>query len=145
MKIDASVVAANAPIHGGNEGRRITSGSPADDTAGVDTRRLLDALLERADAAASPAGAHDEDAKLRKAAKDLEGVFVSELLKAMRETVPKDGLTNGGMGEDIFTSMLDQHLAPQVGNGWEGGVGEALYRQLRGNLAAQPNAEGGTE
>ena len=88
--------------------------------------------------------AEDKDAKLRKVAKDLEGVFVAELFKAMRETVPQDGLTNGGMGEDIFTSMLDQHLAPQVGDGWQGGVGEALYRQLRGHLDAG-STEGGTE
>ena len=95
--------------------------------------------------AIAPQPADGEDARLRQAAKDLEGVFVAELLKAMRETVPKDGILSGGMGEDIFTSMLDQHLAPQVGDGWQGGIGEALYRQLRGNLAAQPNAEGGTE
>lgn len=95
---------------------------------------------------ATNVGAADpKDEKLRKVAKDLEGVFVAELFKAMRETVPQDGLTNGGMGEDVFTSMLDQHLAPQVGDGWQGGIGEALYRQLRGSLAAGSNAEGGTE
>ena len=49
----------------------------------------------------------------------------------MRETVPQDGLANGGMGEEMFTGMLDQHLAPQMGDGWSGGIGEALYRQLR--------------
>lgn len=95
--------------------------------------------------AIAPQPADGEDARLRKAAKDLEGVFVAELLKAMRETVPKDGIMSGGMGEDIFTSMLDQHLAPQMGSGWQGGIGEALYRQLRGHLGAEPNVEGGTE
>ena len=86
-----------------------------------------------------------EDARLRQSSRDLEGVFVEQLFKAMRETVPQDGLTNGGPGEEMFTSMLDQHLAPQVGDGWQGGIGEALYRQLRGSLAAGANAEGGTE
>lgn len=86
-----------------------------------------------------------QDAQLRRAARDLEGVFVAELFKAMRETVPQDGITNGGMGEEMFTSMLDQHLAPQAGAGWSGGIGDALYRQLRGALAAQPNREGGSE
>lgn len=78
-----------------------------------------------------------KDEQLRKAARDLEGVFVMELLKAMRETVPQDGLTSGGMGEEMFTGMLDEHLAPQMGDGWSGGIGEALYRQLRGALAGQ--------
>jgi peptidoglycan hydrolase FlgJ len=83
-----------------------------------------------------------EDARLRQAARDLEGVFVAELFKAMRETVPEGGLTDGGMGEEMFTSMLDQKLAPQVGAGWNRGIGDALYRQLRGALT-QP-APGGS-
>ena len=41
--------------------------------------------------------------------------------------------------------MLDQHLAPMTGQGWDRGIGEALYRQLRGAFAAQSNGEGGTE
>lgn len=84
-----------------------------------------------------------KDEQLRKAARDLEGVFVAELLKAMRETVPQDGLTNGGMGEEIFTGMLDQHLAPQMGDGWTGGIGDALYRQLRGALGGESTGEEG--
>ncbi len=83
----------------------------------------------------SPVNRKEEE--LRRAARDLEGVFVMELLKAMRETVPQDGLTSGGMGEEMFTGMLDQHLAPQMGDGWSGGIGEALYRQLRGALGSE--------
>ena len=90
----------------------------------------------------APASLSDsKDEQLRKAARDLEGVFVLELMKAMRETVPQDGLTNGGMGEEMFSGMMDQHLAPQMGDGWSGGIGEALYRQLRGALAGQSNGE----
>jgi peptidoglycan hydrolase FlgJ len=83
-----------------------------------------------------------EDARLRQAARDLEGVFVAELFKAMRETVPEGGLTDGGMGEEMFTSLLDQNLAPQVGAGWNRGIGDALYRQLRGALAQPPEGTG---
>lgn len=86
-----------------------------------------------------------DDAKLRRAARDLEGVFVAELLKAMRETVPSDGVVHGGMGEEMFTGMLDQHLAPLAGEGWQRGIGDALYRQLRAALPAQSNRERGTE
>lgn len=86
-----------------------------------------------------------KDAQLRRAAKDLEGVFIAELFKAMRETVPEGGLTDGGMGEEMFTSMLDQHLAPLAGEDWDRGIGAALYRQLRGALADQSQEEGGTE
>ncbi len=72
------------------------------------------------------------DAKLKKAVGDLEGVFVQQLFKAMRETVPQgDGIVSGGSGEDIFTSLMDQHLAAETPHQWQGGIGEALYRQLR--------------
>lgn len=74
-----------------------------------------------------------EDAKLRKAVADLQGLFVQQLFKAMRDTVPQgDGIVSGGSGEDIFTSLMDQHVAAETPTRWEGGVGEALYRQLRG-------------
>ena len=90
----------------------------------------------------SPLSASD-DAKLRRAASDLQGVFMTELFKAMRETIPQDGIANGGAGEDMFTGMLDQHLAPQAGSGWDRGIGEALYRQLRDAIAVQSNGEEG--
>lgn len=83
-----------------------------------------------------PAGS--DDARLRRVATQLEGVFVEQLLKAMRETVPTGGLTDGGPGEEVFTSMLDQHLASQVPGSWERGLSAALYRQLQAAVSAAP-------
>jgi peptidoglycan hydrolase FlgJ len=98
-----------------------------------------------ASGAASAPLAASEEARLRQAAKDLEGVFVGELFKAMRETIPEGGLTDGGMGEEMFTSMLDQHIAPQVSRSWQRSIGDALYQQLRGALNTQAAPETGTE
>lgn len=82
--------------------------------------------------AAAPAS---EEARLRKATQQLEGVFVEQLFKAMRETVPKgDGILSGGSGEEMFSSLMDAHLAAEVPGGWERGMGAALYRQLNGAL-----------
>lgn len=81
-----------------------------------------------------------KDAKLRKAVADLQGLFVQQLFKAMRDTVPQgDGIVSGGTGEDIFTSLMDQHVAAETPTRWEGGVGEALYRQLRGAPVTTPH------
>ena len=75
--------------------------------------------------------------KLKKAAGDLEGLFVSQLFKAMRETVPTDeGIVSGGSGEDIFTGLMDEHLAAETPSHWGGGISEALYRQLSKGLPA---------
>jgi flagellar protein FlgJ len=81
----------------------------------------------------------EKDTALRKTARDLEGLFVQQLFKAMRETVPEgEGIVSGGAGEDIFTGLLDEHLAAETPKQWQSGIAEALYRQLRG-LGAAPN------
>jgi flagellar protein FlgJ len=86
-----------------------------------------------------------KDAALRKVARQLEGVFTEQLFKAMRETVPKDqGVFSGGSGEEMFTGLLDQHLAADTPTQWQHGLGEALYRQLRGRLPAAADAAGAT-
>ena len=71
-----------------------------------------------------------EGARLRTAAQQLEGVFVEQLFKAMRDTIPEGGLVDGGNGEEMFSGMLDQHLSDATAAGWSGGIGDALYRQL---------------
>ena len=89
---------------------------------------------------AQPNGTGEEQ-RLRAVTKQLEGVFVQQLFKAMRETVPKDGFTDGGAGEDIFTGMMDEKIATHVPEHWDRGIGESLYRQLRAALTTpKPDA-----
>ncbi len=79
----------------------------------------------------------DQDKKLKDVAGQLEGLFVQQLFKAMRATVPEgEGFVSGGAGEDIFTGLLDQHLAAETPKQWENGVTQALFRQLRGIAGA---------
>ncbi|HET7274975.1 MAG TPA: rod-binding protein [Longimicrobiaceae bacterium] len=75
------------------------------------------------------------DAKLRQATQAMEGSFVQQLFKAMRETVPEGGLIDGGSGEDMFSSLMDQHLAAEAPSQWDRGIGASLYRQFRGAIA----------
>lgn len=79
-----------------------------------------------------------------KAAADLmESSFFQELFKALRATVPEGGLAGGGTGEDVFSGLLDQHLADVAAGRLERGLGEALYRRFAGTTpAAQENGEG---
>jgi peptidoglycan hydrolase FlgJ len=86
----------------------------------------------------APANAGAEDAKLRKTARDLESLFVEQLYKAMRETVPQgEGVVDGGNGEDMFTSLMDQHLAADTPTQWAHGLADAAYRQLRRALPSE--------
>ena len=78
------------------------------------------------------------ETKLKNAAQQLEGMFVQQLYKAMRDTVPQqDGIVTGGAGEDIFTGLMDQHLAAETPKHWENGLSKALYRQLHRGLSSE--------
>ncbi len=81
---------------------------------------------------AAGADAPSEQRRLRDAVGQLEGLFVQQLFQAMRETVPKDGLTDGGAGEQMFTSMLDEKLSAMVPASWDhDGLSDAIMRQLK--------------
>lgn len=71
-----------------------------------------------------------ETAAAKKVAKEFEALFVGMMLKSMRETIGKDELTNGGHGEEVYRSMLDQEYARSLTE--HGGVGltAMLERQL---------------
>ncbi|GJG86560.1 hypothetical protein tb265_17410 [Gemmatimonadetes bacterium T265] len=93
------------------------------------------------------AGATD-DGRLRKAARQLEGVFTQQLFKAMRETVPEDqGVVGGSSAQEMFTGLLDEHLASDPRAASTHGIGEAIYHHLlraRGTAAAPAAAPGVT-
>ena len=73
----------------------------------------------------------DDDAALRQAARDMEAVFVQQLLKAMRETVPEGGLVARSEGEELFTGLMDERFAADTSAQWKRGLGDAIYRALR--------------
>lgn len=86
--------------------------------------------------AAQQAGINGGDEQLKKAARQLESVFYYYMVKAMRDTVPKDDLFGGGEGEDVMTSMLDQGLSDVMaaGNG-DSAFTARMLDQLRGRSA----------
>jgi flagellar protein FlgJ len=89
-----------------------------------------------------------DDAKLKKTAQQLEGVFVEQLFKAMRETVPQgEGEFDASSGEDMFTGLMDQHLAADTPTQWAHGLAAAAYRQLRTHLpgASDESAAGAVD
>jgi flagellar protein FlgJ len=84
-----------------------------------------------------------EEASLRKTAKQLEGVFVQQLFKAMRDTVDTGGgIAPSGGGEAMFRDLLDQHVAERVPEEWDAqhSLAEKLYQQLRTRLAQSESA-----
>lgn len=96
-----------------------------------------------------PGQAGDEAAQLRKAAKDFESVFMTEVLKGMRETVHKEegeGF-HGGPGEDMFEGLLDEEVAKKIAGQGSMGIGDMLYRDLsqRFHIGQDGNAKGSSD
>ena len=102
----------------------------------------IGAAVGRAPAAAPAPGTGDKnEAALRKVADQMAGVFAEQLFKAMRDTVPQgDGAFDGGSGEEMFSGLMDQHLAAETPTQWARGLTDSIVRHLRGAIAAQ---EGG--
>lgn len=84
-----------------------------------------------------PTPTASDDAKLKKTAMQMEGLFVQRLFAAMRDTVPDDGLVSQSSAEGTFTSLLDEKVAEKVPAQWDIGahsLAHALYKQLRQRL-----------
>ena len=79
----------------------------------------------------------DDDARLRKTATQMEGLFVQKMFAAMRESVDsEDGVLPQSSAEDNFTQMLDEKFSEQVPAQFAGShsLANALYHQLRQQL-----------
>ncbi len=80
----------------------------------------------------------DQLEKLKGTAGQLQGLFVQQLFKAMRDTVPDEGIVSGGNGGEMFQSMFDEKIAERAPAQWHHGVGDAIISQLARRL---PSAE----
>ncbi len=80
--------------------------------------------------------------KIRELSEDFEAIFMQIVLKSMRQAVQKSGLIDGGNGEEIFRSMLDQEYAKSFASQRSTGLADAIERHLLGVQAMQAQAGG---
>lgn len=105
---------------------------------------LVENLVRRSSAAGQKGSSGRVD-ELRRAAQEFESLFIFQMLKVMRETVPEGGLLQGGPGNDIFLTMMDQHLASAMAEQGGLGLAEIIVRDLEPALGAHRSpAEGFT-
>ena len=62
-----------------------------------------------------------QDAKIKAACTEMESLFIQNMFKEMRASIPKGGLTSGGKAEEMFTDMLDAEMAKTLSA--SGGIG----------------------
>ena len=81
----------------------------------------------------------NKEAELKKACQNFEAIILQQMLTAMRKSVPKDGLVEGGYAQDMYQSMSDEGLAKEMASGKGIGLADVLYHQLSG--VAQPTTK----
>ena len=72
----------------------------------------------------------NDTAQIKQLAEEFESLFLGIVLKSMRDTVPKDGLINGGNAEDIYRSMLDTEYSKQMAQQRSTGLADNIEEYL---------------
>ena len=92
----------------------------------IDPKQLVSQALSQA-----PKKATGKDPQqLRAAAEQFEAVFLQQMFKEMRNTIPDDGLIPRGNADDIYTQLQDAEAAKIMAA--KGGIGLAdlMMQQL---------------
>lgn len=82
----------------------------------------------------------DPKAAIRETARQLESLFMNELMKSMRASTMSTGMLDNA-GTEMGTSMLDTQMAGQM-VGRPGGLGDVIARQLERQMGIKANDPG---
>ncbi len=92
----------------------------------IDSAQLLSQITTQ------PAKVHkgQNPEKLKEAAQQFEAIFIQQMYKEMRKTIPDDGLIQRGNADDIYTQLQDLEAAKVTAQ--QGGIGlaEMMIQQL---------------
>ncbi len=76
---------------------------------------------------------------------EFERLFLYQLLREMRNTVPEDGIFKKSGQQELFEEMLDDFMAGEMAKSGQFGITEAMARQLEATPPAdteKPSAAG---
>ena len=76
--------------------------------------------------------------KLREASQDFEAIFIKQMLDAMRKTVPKGGIIDGGMAEEIFEDLLYEERAKIMAKTGSLGLADMIFNKYKDSISGQP-------
>ena len=68
---------------------------------------------------------------LRKSCREFEAVYINEMYKTMRKTVPESSLFKSDMANTLYQEMMDMEMARETASGDGVGIGKAMYEQLK--------------
>lgn len=80
---------------------------------------------------AKDAGLSPRDKQFREASRMFAGLFLSQMLKSMRESVQQSDFGHGGMGEQFFQSQADDAMAMEASKSQGYGLSDLVYRSFQ--------------
>lgn len=83
------------------------------------------------------AGVSRAQERLKEACKGFEALFINEMLKSMRRTIPKSGLLDGGVQGRIYESMFDEAVSRALSERGALGIADMLYREFKPHVVDQ--------
>jgi len=72
-----------------------------------------------------------QQASIKKSAQDFEALFLGQIMKDMRRTIPEGGLFGNRPEEQMMRDLLDEEWGRQLAAGRGMGLAEVLFRQLQ--------------
>ncbi|CAG37414.1 rod-binding protein [Desulfotalea psychrophila] len=67
---------------------------------------------------------------LKTSCQEFESIYVNEMLKTARKTIPEGGLFEKSNGTEIFEGMLDMEQARKISQNSSLGLANAMYKQM---------------
>lgn len=107
-------------------------------STGIDKKKILEEyqnLVRRSTDRGGPdsietAGSDDE--KLKKAVGEFTSLLLNQMFKAMRNTVPEEGLFKNTFAEEVYTGMLDTEISKLgADQNYFKSLNQLLYQQLK--------------
>lgn len=102
----------------------------------------MDPVTSSAGRAASAALPSGEERRLRSTAHEIESIFLSHMLKTMREASGSKGLLTG-KGQRVYQEMMDEHMGRALAKAGGIGLADMLVRDVlrrRGVVEKNPSS-----
>jgi len=90
----------------------------------------------------TPEAQSEQEKRLMSKCLEFESILFYCMIKKMRDTIQKGGLTGGGNAEEVYASMLDQEYAKVLSESTRSTLAAAMYEQLQ--QKEDPNKSSGS-
>lgn len=84
------------------------------------------------------AQAEKDEKKLMESCQEIEAIYIHQMLRQMRATVPQGGLINESSASKMYQEMLDEEYSKLMAKSHNSlGIADMLYKQLKGEMTRE--------